>query len=58
MGVVKNLVKKYPVHVEHFPMVVRRSNVLNDALRRMQRLIFVPEKTLQVWAFLYLPCSL
>ena len=40
--------KKVPSTWEYFAMIVRRSNVLDDALRRMQRLIFAPEKPLQV----------
>ena len=35
---------KYP----SFDMVVRRSNILTDALRRMERLSFNPEKELNV----------
>ena len=46
--VVLALVNRCPPNREFFPMVVRRSNVLVDALRRMQRLSFAPEKTLQV----------
>ena len=48
MDVVSALVKKCPPHREYFAMIVRRSNVLDDALRRMQRLIFAPEKPIQV----------
>lgn len=43
-----SLVNKLSPQEEFFPMVVRRSNVLVDALRRIQRSTFAPEKTLQV----------
>ena len=34
------LVKEYPLHVEYFTMVVRRSNVLNDALGNAEVTLF------------------
>lgn len=45
------LVKNLDPEKEFFPMVVRRSNILVDALRRMQRMTFKPEKTIEVEYF-------
>ena len=33
---------------DSFDMIIRRSNVLSDALRRMERLLFDPQKKLNV----------
>ena len=40
--------QKQPIAADG-PMVVRRSNILSDALRRMERLSFDPERALNVF---------